>query len=165
MKNNKRKAEMIILITSAIILIVSLTLPVSGEFALVDEFFDILVLACIIVYALFEVFNSNKLKGKINKGIKTAIIMVCVLFVGFFSKNLVMDVISEPKSIVLHNVSTSSYQGYTGIFSSHYYVEGYDSNYNKHKVEISHSDFFRLSNKETINVDYFENTGRALSIS
>lgn len=165
MKRNKKKTEMIILVISAIVLIISLLLPVSGKFALVDELFDVLVLVCIIFYAMFELFNTNKLKEKISKGIKIVVIVVCILFIGFLSKNLVLDVISEPKSVVLHNVATSSYQGYTGIFSSHYYVEGYDSNYNKHKIEISHSDFSRLSNKETINVDYFENTGRALSVS
>ena len=162
---NRKKSETIILIIGAIILVVGLLIPASGKLALLDELFGVLVIVCFIAYALLAVFNSENIKGKMTKPIKILILAACVIIVGLFSKDLAFDLISGPEQTVLQDLTTSQYQGYTGIFSSHYYIEGYDSDNNRIKIEVSKDDFMKMSSSKSATVKYFKNTGRALSLS
>lgn len=143
-----------------VIVIAGVFMPKTGKLAMVDVAIDGIILWGIFVYLVLKI---KKLKGGIRKNIYLYVVsLVLFLFSLWNTKNLVLDLVSGPKQIQLHDIVIENRQSYRGLIGLHYYLRGTDENGDRHIIEISGSDynFMKGNTVDTMVLTYYENTDR-----
>lgn len=152
--------EIIICVLIFILIAVRLFMPKTGPLVMINEVCDVFLIWMICIIVIISIIKSNWKNSKFANVIKVALIIICVALGIWFSRNVVLDFISGPKKSVLSDIQVSKTQGYTGIFSLHYYLNGVNTSGERIRLEISGSDYTKLSTKRSVLVEYYENTGR-----
>lgn len=154
------KVEILLVILVLIVIAAGLLLPKTGELALLDELCNISVLWIVCVYVVVKVVR-NKAAGK---ALGTGLVIVCFSLALWFSKDLVLDLLTGPQSVVLSDIQISESQGHTGIFSHHYYLTGSD-HHETRRFEISAKEYSRLKQGASVTVEVYKHTGRIVSVT
>lgn len=144
-----------IILCSLILLLILLRffLPKAGTFALSVEYCDVLVIW------LFCGFVIRKTRDALPNAAWVLTILLCIGFGLFFSKDLCLDLIQGPKTVTLTEVSVTSTQAHTGIFSRHVYLSGINPSGKRIRLELS-----KLEEAgPAVTVTYYPNTGRIIS--
>ena len=143
--------------------IIGLLLPKTGNLCLVDEFFNVFTVGIVCVYIVFKICTTPKAESFAKRILKIMVVMVCVMFFGYFAKNIVVDLVEGKQEIYLVDLEMSKYQGYSGINSLHYYMTGTDEEGNRMRLEISADDYSVLKTKDKVKVVYYKYTNRVVS--
>ena len=157
-----KKFDLVFIIIGAAFAIMSLFLPKSGRFALLDVTVDNLIIWGILIYMFLKV---RKFSGGIKNNLYLyAVCLFLALFCLWMTKDLAMDLIAGPKVITLYNVKLSKLQGTKGLASLHYYINGSDLEGNDYKIEISGSDYTNINKTDTLVITYYENTDKLYEV-
>ena len=160
--NNMKKSEPFIIIILLLVFVVAgVILPNAGSLALADELAFVLLIWTLCVYLIIKTVRSESVKAKTTKGVRAVIIAVCIIASVLFSKNLVLDAVNGTETVYLQNIEVSRSQGTSGIFSQHYYVTGYNEDYDRIKIEITAEKYSILSGADSAVIEYYVHTGRS----
>lgn len=160
MKNLK---EMICYIAILILVSLSVMLPPSGKTALLDETCEVLIIWVAVCYAFWKIIKKQKTEKNQKMPIKisrTIITIILILIGALFSSSLIIDLYIGPQTLTLDKVKVSNFQGYSGIFSHHYYLYGEDSSNTMHRIEISNQEYQKLKGQKEITIRYYKHTRR-----
>lgn len=159
------KDMIICIIILAIILGGEVLLPESGNLVLLDEIFDSLIILIILGYIIYRLFKVIKKNVGYNKIIVVMFIILCFGIGILLSKNIVLDIINGPTKIELYDYIVTKKMT-NRIVETKYYINGEDENANKHIMEISMDDAYRVSTKYSnyVTIVYYKNTKRITKI-
>ena len=158
------KFEFWALIFLLIIIGAGVLLPKTGHLVLLDELCDAAVFLMVSVLVAVYMIQRRKSLGKGAKIIGGAVILICAAAGVWFGKDIVLDGINGPQRQALMQVQVSRSQAHTGIFSSHYWLDGINGAGEKIRLEISGSDYSRLSGSHQVTVMYYPRTGRVVEV-
>ena len=159
--------DMVFWLICLIILIVGkLFLPKTGKLALLNEASEVLLILMVSIFVIVKLLKIKKTTPTKKKYEDWIIIAFLIILNLFFSRNLILDIITGPQKIELYNVSTHKYQN---RLEFSYYLEGEDISGNNHNLKVSIEEFNKVNslgygNKEKITVVYYENTHRVVDI-
>ncbi len=145
-----------------LLIILKLFAPKSGEYVLLSELLETLLLCMIAVglaYVGVQKFGTSDKRKKISK---YCAIVLCVLLCILVAKNLTLDVISGPKEIQLTEITVGKSRYTKSFIGFHYYLYGNNKMGQNMRLEISGDDYTKLQNEDTIFVTYYENTNRVV---
>ncbi len=158
MRQKIKKFDLVFVFLGVAFVVCALFLPKSGKFALLDVAADCIILLGIAIYLFLKI---RKLNGGIKKNLYVFVVSLLFALFGLLStKSMVMDAISGPKEIELHNVHLSKLQGIKGIITLNYYLQGSDSEGKDYEIEISSDVYYHWRKTETIDITYYKNTKR-----
>ena len=83
-----------------------------------------------------------------------------IVFSVWFTKDLVLDLLTGTEQVQLHNVDVTKLHGSMGLTSLHYYLEGVDAQGERYKIEINSSDYSKVSASDTLTIRYYRHTRR-----
>ena len=150
--------DVVFIVLAAILAVGGLFIPKTGKTALLDSLSEVLFIWCIVVYVWVKTLKIKKNDGK--PAIMYVVCVAAVLFSIWLSKDFVMDLVSGPKVTTLSGITVTKHNGSNGIFSLHYYLNGYDPEGNKHMIEISADDYEKISSRREITITYYEHIRR-----
>ena len=154
--------DVVFILLAAFWAVGGLFIPKTGKTALIDSLAEVLFIWCVVIYGWIKIL---KIKEKNRKLIFIYIVCVAaVLFGIWMSKDFMTDLISGPKETTLSGVNVTKHSGSNGIFSLHYYLNGYDSEGKKHMIEISSEDYEKIPSMGEITVIYYEHINRLYKI-
>lgn len=179
----KGKARMILWILAAAVAITGTLLPKTGSLVILDEVCDSALLWIIFIYVSVYALrdarddededaeesdwerpsSEKKRRGKraIRAVVLTGLLICCV----WFTSDITLDIASGYQRTTLDDVRLSHSQSHTGLFSRHYYLLGTTPDGELLRVEISASDYERLSEAGQVTMDYLPHTKRVKEYS
>ena len=159
-----KKYEIILCILVLAVIAAGLLLPKTGNLVLLDELCNAAVIwiACICVIA--RALRNRTALSLSGKTARAAAVIICIAFVFWFSKDIVLDLAAGPQTATLTDVQVSETQAHTGIFSHHYYLAGSDNNGNTIRAEITMEEYNRLPQGGTVTIEYYEHTRRIVKV-
>lgn len=149
-------------ILAGMLIAVQMIMPATGRSVMVSEIVRAIIFWILFIYIDVKVLKKGKKKKISDKGIRIAIVIMSVIFCGWISKGIVMDLIHGPESMELTHIVTEKAAN-LGVFSMNYQLIGTDENGNKIILKISGDDYSRLSNVDHITVVIYKETGRIVS--
>lgn len=152
------------LVTAFIIVMVGMFLPKTGPYVLVDEIFDVLLFWIIAIYLVCKTVGIRKTGTQVQKKARIIVAIVGVILCIWISKNVVADIVSETKQVVLHNITVSRYQGLAGLLTVRYYMMGEDEAGNRVRFEISADDYTKYMYGDTVKIIYYPKTDRVVEL-
>lgn len=146
-------------IFAGVILVLTLVLPETGIGGLWNDVAMGILFIIIAIYCIYTAYHKRK---DDKKAIILGII-ICIFFSGIGTWNFIkvgMDVVSEPQTIQLENVTRYSFTGIRGFISQRYTIEGYDEQGNWHSFPISRSQYNLFENVSLMTITYYPHTKR-----
>lgn len=138
-------------------------MPKSGQHVLWDELFNLFIAwsICLYVVLILIKYDNNK---KINKIFRVIVIMGCLGFSGFKTKDIVLDLMNGTIRSNLSQCTVYKQSGISGIISNYCYIEGIDENNLNVRIVISSNDYTELQYTKDVEIDYYKYTKRIKKI-
>ena len=162
-----KKYEIIFCILVLAVIAAGLLLPKTGKLVLLDELCNAAVIWIACIYVIVKVLRSRTALARSGKAARAAAVIICIAFVFWFSKDIVLDLAAGSQTAALTDVQVSETQAHTGIFSHHYYLTGSDHNGETVRTEITREEYNkykRLPQGGTVTIDYYEHTRRVVKV-
>ena len=154
MKKNIKKYGYLILL---LLLLVSFVIPKTGPYALVNVFCHNMVLF-FGSYFILRDYRSKKGNTQVFY-----VILICFVCANLLvNKNLVLDVIQGPKTIVLHDVSYGVRHSPLKTIGTKYTIVGTDASGKNVHIRIQGNDYNKRKDNvsKTETLTYYEHTKR-----
>lgn len=146
------------IIVGVILLVVKFFIPNAGRLALVDEAIKLCILWGILFYLVLKLIN---IRGGIRSKLGLCIVPLIIFLINVLgTSHLIKDLISGPQDIGLSNVKVYKSEKMGSFLSTEYYLEGYDEEGNKHRIEITKDHSKKVFVGDEAELKYFKNTGK-----
>ena len=162
-----KKYEIILCILVLAVIAAGLLLPKTGNFVLLDELCNAAIIWIACIYVIVRALRSRTALSVSGKAARAAAVIICIAFVFWFSKDIVLDLAAGPRTAALTDIQVSETQAHTGIFSQHYYLTGSDHNGETVRAEISREEYNKyngLPQSGTVTIEYYEHTRRIVKV-
>ena len=167
-----KKYEIVLCILVLAVIAAGLLLPKTGKLVLLDELCNAAVIWIACIYVIVRALRSRTALSVSGKTVRAAAVIICIAFVFWFSKDIVLDLAAGPRTaaltdIALTDIQVSETQAHTGIFSHHYYLTGSDHNGETVRTEISREEYNKyngLPQGGTVTIKYYEHTRRIVKV-
>lgn len=159
-----KKYEIRLAVLALIVIVMNFVIPKTGSLVLLDELCGVAIFVIIGIWAVCRLADKGKKEETIGKVICILIAAISLITAVWLGSKIIRDLSAGPETVRLTDLQVNHYQGHSGIFSSHYYMIGTDSQGEKFRAEISGRDYSGLSGKESVTVEYYRNTNRIRKI-
>lgn len=149
-------------ILAGLLIAVQMIMPATGRTVMVSEIVRAIIFWILFIYVDVKILKKEKKKKFSDKITGIGIVIISLVFCGWISKGIVIDLIHGPESMKLNHIVTEKAAN-LGVFSMNYQLIGMDRNGDKIILKISGDDYSRLSNVDNITVIAYKETGRIVS--
>lgn len=151
-------------VLALIVIVMNFIIPKTGSLVLLDELCGVIIFILIGIWAVCRLADKGKKEETIGKVICILIAVISLAGAVWLGSKIIRDLAAGPEIIRLTDLKVNHYQGHSGVFSSHYYMIGTDSQGEKFRAEISSRDYTGLYGKESVTIEYYRNTNRIRKI-
>ena len=160
-----KKYEIRLVVLALIVIVMNFIIPKTGPLVLLDELCGAAIFILIGIWAVCRLADKGKKEETIGKVICILIAVISLAGAVWLGSKIICDLAAGPEIIRLTDLKVNHYQGHSGVFSSHYYMIGTDSQGEKFRAEISGKDYMELSGDNSVTVMYYRHTDRILKVS
>ena len=154
-----KKYEIILCILVLAVIAAGLLLPKTGNLVLLDELCNAAIIWIACIYVIVRALSSRTALSVSGKAARAAAVIICIAFVFWFSKDIVLDLAAGPRTAALTDIQVSETQ--------HYYLTGSDHNGETVRAEISREEYNKyngLPQSGTVTIEYYEHTRRIVKV-
>ena len=159
-----KKYEIRLAVLALIVIVMNFVIPKTGSLVLLDELCGVAIFVIIGIWAVCRLADKGKKEETIGKVICILIAAISLITAVWLGSKIIRDLSAGPETVILTDLQVNHYQGHSGIFSSHYYMIGTDSQGEKFRAEISGRDYTELSGEDRVTITYYRYTDRILDI-